>query len=301
MIVLPDQWREKGEKLLTPKDHAFYDAPRDQMSGSNAVKSTAPTINDPLTTHKLSYLNGGGGSGKTTRAINLFSCLGKKLLILTPTHRLAKEMKARNVKAQTCHSFLRWSGCASADWTPERMGQKKVPKVIIWDEICTVPRPILQIFLEWLDQKKVQVVCCGDQGQPPPTAGESSHDWLCGHATYYKEVLQDYRAKDEALESLKKAIRLKSDEVQCLEMRKALPSCLSWELFESQWQPNDLILTSRKAVHDVAKKDYSKGTKVTSRCPRPSPLPSQGQQKTKHPSNNSWDNKARSACPQRHR
>lgn len=106
------------------------------------------------------------------------------------------------------------------------MGQKKVPKVIIWDEICTVPRPILQIFLEWLDQKKVQVVCCGDQGQPPPTTGESSHDWLCGHATYYKEVLQDYRAKDEALESLKKAMRLKSDKVQCLEMRKALPSCL---------------------------------------------------------------------------
>ena len=28
------------------------------------------------------------------------------------------------------------------DWTPERMGQKFVPRVIIWDEVCTVPCPL---------------------------------------------------------------------------------------------------------------------------------------------------------------
>ncbi|MEW8686497.1 MAG: hypothetical protein AB2556_11855 [Candidatus Thiodiazotropha sp.] len=33
--------------------------------------STAPRYDDPLTRHQLSYLNGGGGSGKTTRAIEL--------------------------------------------------------------------------------------------------------------------------------------------------------------------------------------------------------------------------------------
>ena len=63
---------------------------------------------------------------------------------LHPDHRLAKEMRVRGVQAQTYHSCFRWSG--QTDWTPERMGQKFVPRVIIWD---------------------VQVICCGDQGQPP--------------------------------------------------------------------------------------------------------------------------------------
>ncbi|MEW8687344.1 MAG: hypothetical protein AB2556_16150 [Candidatus Thiodiazotropha sp.] len=34
--------------------------------------STAPRYDDPLTRHQLSYLNGGRGSGKTMRAIELF-------------------------------------------------------------------------------------------------------------------------------------------------------------------------------------------------------------------------------------
>ena len=39
----------------------------------------------------LSYLNGGGGSGKTTRSIKLFRT--RNPLVFTPTHRLAKEMR----------------------------------------------------------------------------------------------------------------------------------------------------------------------------------------------------------------
>ena len=146
--------------------------------------STAPRYDDPLTRYRLSYLNGGGGSGKTTRAIELFRT--RKPLVLTPTHRLAKEMRTRDVKAQTYHSFFRWSG--QNEWTPERMGQKFISRVIIWDEICTVPCPILQKFLDWLDQKGIQVICCGDQGQPPPIAGEMPHDWLKLKADYYEEI-----------------------------------------------------------------------------------------------------------------
>ena len=57
------------------------------------------------------------------------------------------------------------------EWTPDRLGQKYIPRVIIWDEICTVPRPVLETFLDWLNQRGVQVICCGDQGQPPPISG----------------------------------------------------------------------------------------------------------------------------------
>ena len=31
------------------------------------------------------------------------------------------------------------------------MGQKFIPRVIIWDEVCTVPWPILETFCDWLE------------------------------------------------------------------------------------------------------------------------------------------------------
>ena len=118
--------------------------------------TTTPRFDDPLTHYQLSYLNGGG---KTTRAIELFR--QRDPIVFTPTNRLAKEMHTRGVKAQTYHNFFRWSG--QTEWTPERMGQKFIPRVIIWDEICTVTQPILETFLDWHDHRGVQVVCCGDQ------------------------------------------------------------------------------------------------------------------------------------------
>ena len=99
-------------------------------------------------------------------------------------------MRARGVQAQTYHRFFRWSD--QTDWTPERMGQNFVPRVIIWEEVCTVPRPTLETFLDWLEGRGVQVICCGDQGQPPPIAGEMPHYWLREHAAYYEEVVVDH-------------------------------------------------------------------------------------------------------------
>ena len=245
------QWRDKGETIFSPQDHAAYEPKPEHWGASNDVAdSTAPSHADPLTRHALSYLNGGGGSGKTTRAIELFR--GRKPLVFTPTHRLAKEMRSRRIDAQTYHSFYRWSG--QAEWMPDRMGQKYIPRVIIWDEVCTVPRPVLEIFLDWLSQRGVQVICWGDQGQPPPIAGESPHDWLRGHCDYYKEITVDHRSRCDKLKALKRAIRLQPDRVQCKEMRKALPQCRGWTDFVDDWHPRDLILVTRKAPRDQAQK-----------------------------------------------
>ncbi|MEW8689369.1 MAG: hypothetical protein AB2556_26395, partial [Candidatus Thiodiazotropha sp.] len=87
-----------------PQEHAGYlDEPAFMRCKATAKRdlppSTAPRHDDPLSRHALSYLNGGGGSSKTMRAIELFR--QKKTLVFTPTHRLAKGMRARGAKAQT--------------------------------------------------------------------------------------------------------------------------------------------------------------------------------------------------------
>ena len=167
---------------------------------NNHPISQAPSVNDPLAFHQVSYLNGGGGSGKSFRAISLFKNI--KPLILTLTHRLAKEFRERCVDSQTYHSFFRWSG--QKEWDPQVMGQKFIPRNIIWDEICTVPMPILEIFLEWLKVRDVHLVLCGDPAQPPPITGDLPHDWLKTYVNYYEEVETDYRAKDDEINILKK-------------------------------------------------------------------------------------------------
>ncbi|MEW8688576.1 MAG: hypothetical protein AB2556_22410 [Candidatus Thiodiazotropha sp.] len=50
-----------------PLWHAVYLPDPEYVSQVKDVPDlTAPRYDDPLTRHQLSYLNGGGGSGKTT-------------------------------------------------------------------------------------------------------------------------------------------------------------------------------------------------------------------------------------------
>jgi len=71
--VAPAQWRDKGENLYMPQEHAAYmPKPKHYKTEKMLESSTAPRYNDPLTRHQLIYLNGEKGSGKTTRAIELF-------------------------------------------------------------------------------------------------------------------------------------------------------------------------------------------------------------------------------------
>ena len=68
--IQPGQWHDKGEKIHGPDPNVVY-WPKDRHweSLKNITESTAPSIHDPITRSRVSYLNGGGGSGKTTRAI----------------------------------------------------------------------------------------------------------------------------------------------------------------------------------------------------------------------------------------
>ena len=249
-LVAPAQWRDKGEQIYAPAEHAAYTPkPEHWAANKDVLDSTAPDHKDPLTRHARSYLNGMAGSGKTTRAINLL--LARKPLVLVPTNRLAREMRCRGVEAMTYHKFFRWQG--QTEWTPTRMGHTYIPRVIIWDEVCTVPRLILEPLLNWLDYTGVQVICCGDQGQSEPITGEAPHGWLREHVDYYEETTDDHRAENcRQLLAFKKAIRLQSDKIQCQEMRNALPACLGWDDFVQKWRPNDLIFISRNIPRNRA-------------------------------------------------
>src|SRR5436190_22469605 len=174
--IQPVQWRDKGEKIHGSDPNVVYwPKNRHWESIKNITESTAPSIHDPITRSQVSYLNGGGGSGKTTRVIRIFKDIN--MVVFTHTNALAKDFQNdRKVKAQTWHSFFRWNGVG--EWTPERMGEKKFPRVVIWDEVCTVPRHILEKFINYLLEQKCQVICCGDDAQPPPFFGEMPHDWL---------------------------------------------------------------------------------------------------------------------------
>lgn len=70
--VAPAQWVNKGEDLRMPQEHEAYFAKLNCKAKEDLTPSTSPHHDDPLLRHRLSYLNGGGGNGKTTRAIELF-------------------------------------------------------------------------------------------------------------------------------------------------------------------------------------------------------------------------------------
>ncbi|RHZ67022.1 hypothetical protein Glove_303g126 [Diversispora epigaea] len=126
------------------------------------------------------------------------------------------------------------------------MGEKKFPRVVIWDEVCTVPKHILEMFINYLLEHKCQVICCGDDAQPPSFFGEMPHDWLKKNANYYEEVEIDYRGKCFKLRELKKTMRRKNNRVQSDLFRGTLPVIEKWEYLKAEWKPSDRILSAHR-------------------------------------------------------
>ncbi len=115
-----------------------------------------------------------------------------------------------------------------------------------------MPRHILEKFINYLLEQKCQVICCGDDAQPPPFFGEMPHDWLKERADYYEEVLTDYRAKCSRLQELKKKMRRQNNRVQSDLFREALPVSEKWEYLEAEWKPSDRILSAHLLSRRIA-------------------------------------------------
>ncbi|GES90819.1 hypothetical protein GLOIN_2v1848952 [Rhizophagus clarus] len=81
-----------GEKIHDPDPNVIY-WPKDRHweSIKNISESIAPTIYDPITRSRISYLNGGGSSEKITRAIRIFKDIN--MVVFTHTNALAKDFQ----------------------------------------------------------------------------------------------------------------------------------------------------------------------------------------------------------------
>lgn len=224
-------WRVKDEKIRDWRESIKYHALPSHMSGAHSYSCDYPLATDPITYHRFSYVSGMGGSGKTTCVLNTF----KDILVLTHTHRLARDIQKRGAHAQTYHSFFRWQ--VGKDPVFEAV---RLPKIILWDEVCTVPLDMLNKFVDFLNGK-CQVIFCGDPAQPPPISGEMPHEWL-KTICYHEEVLTDYRAKDQALHTMMLQLRGKTDKEQCKILRTIPVSSLA------EWTPKDKILTSKRDI-----------------------------------------------------
>ena len=99
------QWRIKNEEMKMWRERVKYDGGHKEGRRA-ATAEILPSVKDPISYKRFSYLYGAGGSGKTTRVLRLFP----KVKVLTPTHRLERELVAMGHDAQTYHSFFRYNG-----------------------------------------------------------------------------------------------------------------------------------------------------------------------------------------------
>ena len=236
------QWRIKNEEMRTWRERVKYNGGHKE-GAREATVAEWPSVKDPISYKRFSYLYGAGGSGKTTRVLRLFP----QVKVLTPTHRLERELTSQGYDAQTYHSFFRYTG---DKWVPEAI--KEIPPVILWDEICTVPLERLKEFVEFL-RGKTQVIFAGDPCQPPPISGEMPHEWL-KELCYSEEINTDYRSQDAVVKNLKSALRGQSDQMQSKLMRKKIRA-KTYEAFLNDWHPQDLVLSSRRASQARIEKD----------------------------------------------
>ncbi|CAG8463930.1 2912_t:CDS:2 [Acaulospora morrowiae] len=187
---------------------------------------------------------GQGGSGKTIRAIHVFS--NRKIVVLTPANLLAEYHRKQNpgLTAMTYHKYFHLGATAINEWDPVCLGKKTLAEILIFDEACMIPKKVLQRLLSYAESQGCQIIMCGDPGQLTSWGDkEGPHKFLTEWADEVIWCIEDYSAQDDELKALKLRMWMKNDIIQLLEFCKAIPKT-TWENALAQWTPNNIWICS---------------------------------------------------------
>lgn len=249
------EWREKDMPADIETKTNVYDFPRRVMHLEKEYeKPTFPKMTlDPIAQHSISVLGGQGGSGKTHRSVTLFKA-HQNIIILTPDNRLMNEhARDYGVPTSTYHKYFALGKGKLSDWTPARLGKRRLHKVVIWDEICKVTKRELETFLPVLKQRGCHVVLCGDPGQLgafSETYKGGVWKWLQEQKLYTEILMTDYRAKTEKLKAIKLRMWMHSNDVQLQVFREEFPEH-EYKAFIDAWHPRDFVMASTHAMGNV--------------------------------------------------
>lgn len=211
---------------------------------------------DALRTHRLTYLSGQGGCGKTFRALRVYPKLSRWDVAVTGVTNIHCDdlndprKNPYRYKAETYHFKLHYN--ADAEWATESL--VCLPKVAIIDEIGCMPGSFLLDAVNWLMSIGAVVILCGDpEGQLSPV--DDSAMSVAGalgeiarrHSLHVEDMNVDYRAKDcQALQALKLQMWTKPEETQ-VGLLHTLPLLTMDQLLDS-WSPSDLVVVSTNGI-----------------------------------------------------
>ncbi|CAG8626567.1 6055_t:CDS:10, partial [Diversispora eburnea] len=125
-----------------------------------------------------------------------------KLITLRKLYLVDQE----GLTAMIYHKYFHLGATAIDEWDPACLGKKTLAEILIFDEVCMIPRKVLQRLLSYAESRGCQIIMCGDPGQLIPWGDKE----------------EDYCAQDDKLKTLKLRMWIKNDLAQLLEFHKAI-------------------------------------------------------------------------------
>lgn len=66
--------------------------------------------------------------------------------------------------AMTYHKYFHLGATPIDEWNPTCLGKKALAEILIFDEICMIPKKLLQRLLSYAKSRRYQNIMCRDPG-----------------------------------------------------------------------------------------------------------------------------------------
>lgn len=208
-------------KNLVNMDVSKCDVNLESFSQANNIvlsNTQESAVNDALN-NRISIINGGPGTGKTTvikaitqqflKHFDLYvdsNVLESQLVLLAPTGRAAKRIREQtNLAASTIHRYLAWD--MHEDVFKFNEENRCKAKVIVVDEFSMVDSVLFANLIKALNDD-VTLIIVGDEKQlPSVSSGSVLHDLVHSHLIKTTTLDHVYRQDSESLVGFMHQIR----------------------------------------------------------------------------------------------